>query len=116
MPDGMTDRRAAPRYSLILLAEVTDLLSSTKFTARTSDVSRKGCYIDMLNPLPQGTKICVRLQNEKKTFEARGMVIYVSPGLGMGVAFAEDLPANQQTVLDRWLAAAAKTSGSNAYA
>jgi len=49
----------------------------------------------MLNPLPQGTKICVRLQNEKETFEARGMVIYVSPGLGMGVAFAEDLPANQ---------------------
>ena len=116
MPDGMTDRRAAPRFSLILLAEVMDLLSSTKFTARTSDVSRKGCYIDMLNPLPQGTKINVRLQNEKETFEARGRVIYVSPGLGMGVAFAEDVPANQLAVLDRWLAAAAKTSGSNAYA
>ena len=115
MPDGITDRRAAPRYSLILLAEVTDLLSSTKFTARTSDVSRKGCYIDMLNPLPQGTNIRVRLQHEKETFEARGRVIYVSPGLGMGVAFAEDVPANQLAVLDRWLAAAAKTSGSNAY-
>lgn len=115
MPDGITDRRAAPRYSLILLAEVTDLLSSTTFTARTSDVSRNGCYIDMLNPLPQGTKIRVRLQHEKETFEAQGRVIYVSPGLGMGVAFAEDVPANQLAVLDRWLAAAAKTSGSNAY-
>jgi hypothetical protein len=116
MPDANTDRRAAPRYALILFAEVTDLLSSTKFTARTSDVSRKGCYIDMLNPLPQGTKICVQLQNEKETFEARGTVIYVSPGLGMGVAFAADLPANQQAVLDRWLAAAPKPSGSNTYA
>jgi hypothetical protein len=54
MPNAMIDRRVAPRYPLILLAEVTDLLSSTKFTARTSDLSRTGCYIDMLHPLPGG--------------------------------------------------------------
>jgi hypothetical protein len=48
MPDTMTDRRVAPRYPLVLLAEVTDQLSTAKFTARTSDVSRTGCYIDML--------------------------------------------------------------------
>lgn len=106
----MTERRAAPRFPLVLLAEVTDRLSSSKFAARTSDVSRAGCYIDMLNPLPPGTQIHVRLQNEREEFEASGKVIYVSPGLGMGVAFAENLPANQQEVLDRWLAAAAKTT------
>jgi hypothetical protein len=110
MPDAMTDRRAAPRYSLILLAEVTDLVSSTKLTARTSDLSRTGCYIDMLNPLPRGTKIHVRLQNEKEVFESPATVMYVSPGLGIGVAFAENLPTNQQVVLDRWLTAAAKAS------
>jgi hypothetical protein len=110
MPDAMTDRRDAPRYPLILLAEVTDHLSSAKFTARTSDVSRTGCYIDMLNPLPRGTQIHVRLHNQKEMFESVAKVIYVSPGLGMGMAFAENPPANQKDVLDRWLAAAAKTS------
>lgn len=108
MPDAMTDRRGAPRYSLILPAEVTDLLSSMKFNARTSDVSRTGCYIDMIQPLPQGAQIQVRLQNQTEVFESPARVIYVSPGLGMGVAFAENLQATQQAILDRWLAASAK--------
>jgi PilZ domain len=110
MPDAMTDRRSAPRYPLILPAEVTDLLSSTKFSARTSDVSRTGCYVDMLLPLPRDTQIRVRLQNQTEAFESPAMVIYVSPGLGMGVAFAGTLPANDQAILDRWLAGAAKAS------
>jgi hypothetical protein len=110
MPDAMTDRRSAPRYPLILPAEVTDLLSSMKFTARTSDVSRTGCYIDMIQPLPRGTQIHVRLQNQGEVFESPARVIYVSPGLGIGVAFAGNVPANQQAILDRWLAGAAKAS------
>src|SRR3981081_707157 len=110
MPDAMTDRRVAPRYPLILLAEVTDVLSSSKLAARTSDLSRTGCYIDMLNPLPRGTKVHVRLQNQKEVFESTATVMYVSPGLGIGVAFAENLSMNQLVLLDRWLAAAAKAS------
>ena len=111
MADAFKERRAAPRYPLILIAEVTDRLSSAKFTARTSEVSRSGCYLDMLNPLPRGTRIHLRLQREKERFESSGTVIYVSPGLGMGVAFTGNLPAKEQEILDRWLAAAAKASG-----
>jgi hypothetical protein len=91
-----------------MLAEITDQVSSVKFTLRTSDVSRTGCYIDMLNPLPRGTQLHVRLHNQKEVFESPATVMYVSPGLGIGVAFAEDLPATQMEILDRWLAAAAK--------
>jgi hypothetical protein len=111
MADAFKERRVAPRYSLIVIAEVTDRLSSAKFTARTSDVSRSGCYLDMRNPLPRGTQIHLRLQSEKEKFESSGTVIYVSPGLGMGVAFGANLPAKEQEVLDRWLDAAAKGSG-----
>jgi PilZ domain len=110
MPDAISNRRVAPRYSLVLLAEITDQLSSTKFTARTSDVSRTGCYVDMLSPLPRGTQVHIRLRHEQEMFESTAKVMYVSPGLGIGVAFAEHLPASQQEILDRWLAAAAKTS------
>ena len=109
MSDVMTDRRAAPRYTLILLAEVTDRLSSAKFTARTSDVSRTGCYLDTLNPLPRGTLVQLRLRNQKEIFECGATVMYVSPGLGMGVQF-EEIPAEQLELLDRWLTGASKSS------
>ena len=78
MADAFKERRAAPRYPLILIAEVTDRLSSAKFTARTSDVSRSGCYLDMLNPLPRGTQIHVHMQSEKEKFEWSGTVIYLA--------------------------------------
>ena len=70
MPDAITGRRVAPRYPLILLAEVTDLLSSVKFTARTSDLRRTGGYIDMPSPLPRGTQVQVPLKNGGQVFES----------------------------------------------
>lgn len=102
----MAERRAAPRYPLILSAEVLDIASGARLVAQTSDVSRTGCYIDMLNPIPPGSKIHVRLQHETESFESDGRVIYISPGLGMGVAFTSNSPG-QLAILDRWLAFAA---------
>jgi hypothetical protein len=110
MSDSMMDRRKAPRYPLTLVVEVTDGVSSVKFTARTSDVSRTGCYIDLLNPLPHGSKLRLRLQNGRESFESEATVKYVSPGLGMGVEFKDDLPAERLALLNRWLANASKVS------
>ena len=105
----MPERRVAPRYPLILSAEVTDLASGAKSASRTSDVSRTGCYIDTLNPNPPGSKIHIRLVNEAETFESDGRVIYISPGLGMGVAFTSQSPG-QIEILDRWLSVAANAT------
>jgi PilZ domain len=102
----MAERRAATRYPLILSAEVLDLRSGTRLEAQTADVSRTGCYIDTLNPIPPGSKIHVRLQHEDESFESDGRVIYISPGLGMGVAFTSNAPG-QLAILDRWLSVAA---------
>jgi hypothetical protein len=106
MSDASTDRRSAPRYPLILSAEVTDKVSGAKLTARTADVSQTGCYIDTLNPIPAGSQVHVRLQHEEEIFESHGRVVYISPGLGMGIAFASKVPATEQAILDRWLEAA----------
>jgi hypothetical protein len=35
-------------------AEVVELPRGARLHARTSDISRSGCYIDTLNPIPQG--------------------------------------------------------------
>jgi PilZ domain len=107
MPDVMVERRAAPRYPLILGAEVTVLSNKAKLQARTSDVSRTGCYIDTLNPCEAGTQIHLRLDYQSESFEALARVVYISPGLGMGVAFQGEIPPAQLAILDRWLAAAA---------
>lgn len=105
MPDVTVERRNAPRYPLVLAAEVVELPRGARLSARTSDISRTGCYIDTLNPVPHGSQVRVRITHEDETFEATGRIVYVSYGLGMGVAFTEVTPEQQQR-LDRWLEAA----------
>jgi hypothetical protein len=107
MSDVIADRREAPRFPLILVAEVTDLSSSAQLSARTSDVSRTGCYIDTLNPIPVGSQVRVRLRRGDQMFECSGRVVYICPGLGMGVAWGKTVSSKQLSVLDGWLQEAA---------
>jgi PilZ domain len=112
MAEGMADRRDSPRYALTLVAHVSEPGNSTVLVARSSDVSRSGCYIDTLNPLPPGTMTNIQLRSGEEIFETLARVVYVCPGLGMGVKWATDAPDQQQrfAVLDRWLQKAARTS------
>jgi hypothetical protein len=106
--DSMADRRDAPRYPLILIAEVTEILSGVKIMARTSDVSRTGCYLDTVKPTPKGAMIQLRLTRGKELFQTKALVVYVSPGLGMGVRFHEHVTESQMPILDRWLSEASR--------
>jgi c-di-GMP-binding flagellar brake protein YcgR len=98
-----SERRRAPRYPIIADAEVTEIASETKLSARTSDLSAGGCFLDMLNPSPEGTEIAVRISRADSTFTARGKVVFVFPDTGIGVMFTT-VPASQQAVLEKWLA------------
>jgi len=102
----MADRRNAARYPLIVAAEVVELNGSNSLNGRTSDVSRSGCYIDTLNPMPVASLIQVRLRHGDNLFEAAARVMYVCPGLGMGVMFDKNTSPEQLTILERWLATA----------
>jgi len=102
MPDVTVERRTASRYPLVLSAEIVELPRGAKLGARTSDISRTGCYIDTLNPIAKGSQIRLRLTHHDEVFEAVGRVVYVSPALGMGVAF-EAVAAEEQAKLERWL-------------
>ena len=79
------------------------MAGGAKLSARTADISRTGCYIDTLNPVSQGSPVRLRITHRDEVFEAIGRIVYVSPGLGMGVAFVE-VAAEQLALLDRWLA------------
>jgi hypothetical protein len=102
MPDVTVERRNTPRHAMVLAAEVVELPRGARLFARTSDISQTGCYIDTLNPVPQGSKIRVRMTHHDEVFEAIATVVYVSYGLGMGVAFTE-IPPEQQSRLNQWL-------------
>jgi hypothetical protein len=97
------DRRRAPRYPFIADAEVTEIASDTKMSAKTSDLSAGGCFLDMLNPSPEGTEIVVRISHADTTFSARGRVVFLFPNMGMGVMFTS-VPESQQAILEKWLA------------
>ncbi len=98
-----TERRRAPRYPIIADAEVTEIDSDTKLSAKTSDLSAGGCFLDMLNPSPEGTEIEVKIFHADGTFTARARVVFLFPNMGMGVMFTS-VEADQQAILQKWLA------------
>jgi hypothetical protein len=98
-----TKPRRAPRYTLIVAAEVIELQTDTHIKARTSDMSLVGCYLDMMNPLPLGTDIRLQLAHQDTTFTALGTVAYTQANMGMGITFTVVEP-HQQSVLEKWLA------------
>jgi hypothetical protein len=103
MTGTMQNKRNDPRVSLIAAAEVIEVASGTRLSARTSDLSRTGCYIDTLNPTPAKTVVRVRLTHGGEELELPARIVYASPGLGMGVRFDENLTPAQIAVLDRWI-------------
>jgi PilZ domain len=100
----MQDRRDAQRLPLILAVEVTEVDSGARLSARTSDVSRTGCYVDTLNPSPSGTVVRVKFNHDGEQLDLLARIVYVSPRLGMGVRFDESISPEQLAILDRWLA------------
>lgn len=100
----MQDRRDAQRLPLILAVEVTEVDSGAQLSARTSDVSRTGCYVDTLNPSPSGTVVRVKFNHNGEQLDLLARIVYVSPRLGMGVRFDESISPEQLAILDRWLA------------
>jgi hypothetical protein len=109
MSDVMTDRRDSPRFALTLVAVVTELATSNVLNARSSDVSRSGCYIDTLQPLTLGAEVNILLRSGDETFEATARVGYMCPGLGMGVNWGMNLPDKTIAILDRWLSKATRS-------
>jgi PilZ domain-containing protein len=96
------ERRENPRYTFIATAEIIEPSTDTHISGRVSEISRKGCYIDVLNTLPKGTPIRVRITTDGGVFQSAGHIIYVQERMGIGVAF-EDTAADQDKLLEGWL-------------
>lgn len=96
-------RRTVPRYSLIATAEVLEPVTDARMSGRISEISRKGCYLDILNTLPVDTALQLRITRDQGSFTTMARIIYVQEGIGMGLAFV-DPSQDQLQILDSWLA------------
>ena len=95
------ERRDAERYPFVCPVEVVDVAGSAMISARTSDLSLQGCYIDTLNPLPKGTRVRLQLNKNNQRLGLRAEVTACHVG-GMGVMFEHLSPAQQGTIIS-WL-------------
>ena len=96
-------KRSVRRCPLVASAEVTELRSGALLSARTSELGLGGCYVDALNPFPEGTLVGLRILRDQGVFEAPAKVVYCDARLGMGLAFTEMTPS-QRSLLEAWLA------------
>jgi len=96
------EHRRHARFPLTALVEALEPKSNTQISGRSSDVSLSGCYVDTLNPFPEGTLIRIRLTRENISFEANATVIFSQIGMGMGVAFTS-AEKDQFRVYQKWI-------------
>ena len=102
-------QRREPRYPFIASAELMEENSGARMNSRISDLSWNGCYVDTVNPLPDGTLVYLRIFTETHSFEAPATVVYSHAFMGMGMKFRE-VPSKSEEVLRLWLPEATEQS------
>jgi hypothetical protein len=101
-PNQSEEQRGTARYTFAAVVEAVEIKSGVRLSGRTTDISRGGCYIDVLSPFALGTEAVVRITHGNRTFTTKGTVVFSQIGNGMGVRFVAAEP-EQQWVLESWL-------------
>jgi hypothetical protein len=95
-------QRCEPSFAFIASAELLEENSGTRLSSRISDLSLNGCYVDTVNPLPDGSLVHLRIFTETHSFEAPATVVHSQAFMGMGMKFREVQPKFEE-VLRLWL-------------
>lgn len=94
--------RRWPRFPFVAIVLAVDPSSDIGITARTTDISLGGCYIDTVNPLPPGASITIELVHKGESFHALGEIAYSQANMGMGIRFTKITQMNHG-VLAHWI-------------
>ena len=101
------ERRRSPRYSFAAKAEIMSDNPNVFTTTTVSELSLRGCRLDIKSPFPVNVPIRVKISASGELFESKAKIIYLQPGIGAGVSFLAIEPQSR-AVLRRWLDAAGK--------
>lgn len=97
------ERRSVPRYRMAAGVEVFEPLANVRILASLSEISLHGAYVSGAQPLPRHSVFQMRIFGESGAVEAWARVVYVHPGVGMGVSFLK-IEEKQAELLKAWLA------------
>jgi hypothetical protein len=96
------DRRQARRHTFSATAEVVEVVSGARLSARAADLSLQGCYLDSLNPFAIGTNVRVRIHWGGAELTCAAVVRDSQLGMGMGLAFT-NLDDTQKALIESWI-------------
>jgi hypothetical protein len=101
--DPGRSKRAVKRCNVVASAEVVELGSDAKLSVRISELGLGGCYVDTLNPFPEGSLVRLKITRDDATFQTKARVAYAQSSFGMGIAFTEMSP-DDKAILQKWIA------------
>jgi len=87
--NASASQRRRPRYRCGGAAQVWQEGAQSPQGATLSEISTGGCFIDTTWPLPVGTRVDVHLKTHELEVQAQGVVGYLDPSGGMGIAFSK---------------------------
>ncbi len=101
------ERRRQPRYNCAGSAKLWEKGNEHSTAGRINEISRGGCYVEMMSPMRTGTAIRLELSVSGRTLRLEGIVRTSQPTIGMGVEFTMMAPAEA----DRLCQIVAKLAG-----
>ena len=97
------ERRAAPRYQCRGSISMRQTDGGGRTSAAVTDVSLSGCYVELMQTFPVGTKVWALLNVESISISFNAKVRTAHPGVGMGMKF-EEMSKSDQAALERLIA------------
>src|SRR5271167_3938813 len=94
------DRRRHPRYTVQVQIELRQQGNDVPMRLATTDLSRAGCYIELMMPLPIGAEIQATLWLDGHPIVVQGRVVTQHPQFGNGIVF-EKFEGQAEQLLQR---------------
>ena len=94
------ETRRTPRYNCSGGADFASPNSRNTNWAELQDISKFGCYLTTLSPLPVGTEIELAVHLEDDRIQVVGLVRTCHPMVGMGVEFQRFFTDDEESKLD----------------
>ena len=96
------DRRFHPRYTVQVQIELRQEGTDVPMRLATTDLSRAGCYIELMMPLSIGTHIQATLWLDSHPIVIQGRVVTCHPQYGNGIMF-EKFEGQAEQLLHQYL-------------
>ena len=83
------DRRRDPRHSVQVQIELREVGNDVPIRMKTTDLSRGGCYVELMTTLPVGTCVTATLWLNECSLRIKGRVVTSHPHFGNDIKFLE---------------------------